>query len=92
MRVVAERLAPLVSASAVGLGLIDGDEIVYRGPGADAASGTRVALAASLSGQCVATRSAVQCHDTQRDGAVAQAETRAAGVRSLLIVPLTDES
>jgi PAS domain S-box-containing protein len=92
MDVVATHVARLVGATGIGLGLVQGDFIVYRPTDPTAQTETTVSLTDSLSGRCIASRTAFRCDDTETDPRVARDGTRAVGVRSLLIVPLCDEN
>ena len=78
----------LISAGAIGVGRIEGDEIVYWVATAPGMVGIRTPLRASLSGICIATGETAVCQDTELDTRVDRVATRTAGVRSMIIVPL----
>jgi diguanylate cyclase (GGDEF)-like protein len=90
MRVVIERSRVLTDAESAVVELLDGGDLVYRAAAGAAAGqvGTRVAVAAGLSGRCVTERRALRCDDAETDPRVDRARCRQVGVRSMLVVPL----
>jgi diguanylate cyclase (GGDEF)-like protein len=84
MHIVAERAATLTTADAASIGLVEGDDLVYRASIGTAAGlvGTHVARMASPAGRCVALRRALRIDDA----AVEPAAGRTSG--SVACVPL----
>lgn len=69
---------------------VEGDELVYRaacGNIADAV-GTRLSVAASLSGLSVRSGSVLTCSDTETDDRVDRSLTRKLNIRSMVVTPL----
>ena len=97
MHLVAERAATLLSAAAVRVALVEGDDLVYRavtGP-ATPPVGARVAREATLAGRCVSERRALRIDDTAPpsggpavNAAAATPALVGAGVVSVACVPL----
>jgi len=86
MHIVADRAVSLTSADAAAIGLLEGDDLVYRavvGAAAAALIGTHVPKAASPAGRCVVERRALRIEDAAADPAMARP-----GVASLACVPL----
>jgi PAS domain S-box-containing protein len=89
MRVIADRGLRLTGADGAVIEAIEGDELVPQVHlGVDA---PRLRLADSLSGLCVRTGELQRSDDASNDPRVGHDTYRAAGIRSLLAVPLTDE-
>jgi PAS domain S-box-containing protein len=89
MRVIADRGLRLTGASGAVIEAIEGDELVPQVHiGIEA---QRLPLAESLSGLCVRTGELQRSDDLSTDPRVGHDVYRAAGVRSLLAMPLTDE-
>lgn len=88
---VIDRARTLFGASEAGIGFIEGDEIVYRivtGPRRERNVGIRTPVTASMAGICVRTGETMRCDDSETDPRVDQRACRAAGLRSMVIVPL----
>jgi signal transduction histidine kinase len=90
MRLIAERAQKLTRASGAAIELIEGDELVYRvGNGiASRHVGLRLAIASSLSGQCMRLNEILRCDDTETDPRVDREASRKVGLRSMIVVPL----
>jgi PAS domain S-box-containing protein len=89
MRVIADRGLRLTSATGAVIESIEGEELVPQvsiGTGAP-----RLRLADSLSGLCVRTGELQRSDDVLGDPRVGHDAYGSVGVRSLLVVPLTDE-
>ncbi len=89
MRVIADRGLRLTGASGAVIESIEGDEVVpqvHIGVGAP-----RLRLADSLSGLCVRTGELQRSDDVAADPRIGHDAYREMGIRSLLVVPLTDE-
>jgi diguanylate cyclase (GGDEF)-like protein len=91
MALVAERARALTGAEAAVIELARGDEMVYEvGSGAAAAYvGTRLPIAASLSGRCVLEGRTLYCEDATADPRVSREACERVGAMSMLCVPLT---
>jgi diguanylate cyclase (GGDEF)-like protein len=86
-----DRARILLGASAASVGIIEGDEIVYKyrtGPGRDSGVAIRTPRDGSLSGICFKTGEAVYCEDSETDPRVDKVACRAQELRSMIIVPL----
>lgn len=72
--------------------LAEGDEMVYTAAtgSAEAHLGLRLSLHGSLSGRCVRNGTALCCDDAAADPRVDADACRAIGIRSMVVVPLTD--
>jgi signal transduction histidine kinase len=90
MRLIAERAQKLTRASGAAIELIERDELVYRvGNGiASRHVGLRLAIASSLSGQCMRLNEILRCDDTETDPRVDREACRKVGLRSMIVVPL----
>ncbi len=90
MHQVAEQSQQLTRASGAIVELSEGDELVYRAAcGAMSGYvGTRLKIAASLSGHCFLSGKSFCCEDTESDPRVALELCRQVGIRSMLVVPL----
>jgi signal transduction histidine kinase len=90
MRLIAERTQKLTRASGAAIELIERDELVYRvGNGiASRHVGLRLAIASSLSGQCMRLNEILRCDDTETDPRVDREACRKVGLRSMIVVPL----
>src|SRR6266436_1480973 len=90
MRLIAERTQKLTRASGAAIELIERDELVYRvGNGiASRHVGLRLAIASSLSGQCMRLNEILRCDDTETDPRVDREACRKIGLRSMIVVPL----
>ncbi len=90
MTLIAERTQNLTRAAGAAIELIERDELVYRiGTGtASRHVGLRLAIASSLSGQCMRLNEVLRCDDTERDPRVNREACRKIGLRSMVVVPL----
>ena len=90
MKAVVERARAATGADGALVELIDGDELVTRAPKGitDAPRGTRVPKE-GLSGQCVGQGVALLCRDCETDPRVDTQACLAAGLRSMVVAPLT---
>jgi signal transduction histidine kinase len=90
MTLIAERTQKLTRAAGAAIELIERDELVYRiGTGtASRHVGLRLAIASSLSGQCMRLNEVLRCDDTERDPRVNREACRKIGLRSMVVVPL----
>jgi len=90
MRLVAERATSITSATGGLIGLIEGEEIVYRVAVGSVASalGTRVPKSGSLVGECISERKPVKIDDATTDARTDAALRSRAAVRSFVVVPL----
>ena len=83
MTLIAERTQKLTRAKGAAIELIEGDELVYRvGTGmASPHVGLRLAIASSLSGQCMRLNETLRCDDTESDPRVNRKASRKIGLR-----------
>ena len=90
MTLIAERTQKLTRANGAAIELIERDELVYRvGTGmASPHVGLRLAIASSLSGQCMRLNETLRCDDTESDPRVNYEACRKIGLRSMVVVPL----
>jgi diguanylate cyclase len=89
MHIVAERAGALLSAAAVRVALVEGDDLVYRAivGAASPAAGTRVARDQTLAGRCIRERSALLLSDVAAEPRAAELAART-GIASIACVPL----
>lgn len=92
MRVVADRARAVTAAAGSSVEVIEGDEMVYAVVSGlpDVALGLRTKVTGSLSGRCVRLGVPMRCVDTEYDARVDPATCRLLGVRSMVVVPLTN--
>jgi PAS domain S-box-containing protein len=90
MNTLVERTRELTGADGAVIELAEGDWMVYRAASGTAAThvGVRVAIASSLSGQCVREARLLRCDDSESDPRVDRDACRRVGVRSMIVVPL----
>src|SRR5271165_2129331 len=90
MTLIAERTQELTRAKGAAIELIERDELVYRvGTGmASRHVGLRLAIASSLSGECMRLNETLLCDDTESDPRVNREACRKIGLRSMVVVPL----
>ena len=90
MTLIAERTQELTRAKGAAIELIERDELVYRvGTGmASRHVGLRLAIASSLSGQCMRLNETLLCDDTESDPRVNREACHKIGLRSMVVVPL----
>lgn len=91
MAVIVDRIQELTHASGSVIEMVEGDELVYRAANGVAAAhvGLRLKIATSLSGRCVETGEILCCDDTETDARVDLAACRRMGIRSMVVVPLS---
>jgi diguanylate cyclase (GGDEF)-like protein len=91
MPAVVERARTATAADGGSVELMDGRDLVTRAVSgiADAPRETRVSMEHTLSGLSVHQGVALICRDTETDERVDRAACRAAGVRSMIVAPLT---
>jgi diguanylate cyclase (GGDEF)-like protein len=89
--VVVGRTRTATGADGGSVELMDGHDLVTRATSGivDAPKGARVRMEHSLSGHCMRQGVALICRDTETDGRVDRDACRAAGVRSMVVAPLT---
>lgn len=94
MQLVCDRTMALTGAEAVGLALLEGEELVFKAAGGTAAKfvGIRVKPEASISGWCLRTGRISRIDDSEADERTAKHATRAVGARSIVTAPLFSES
>lgn len=90
MRLVADRASTLTSATGAIVGLVEGDEIVYRAAvgSLTAGLGNRVPREGSLAGSCIADRKPTRIDDASADERVDVDIRSRAAARSFVIAPL----
>ena len=90
MTLIAERTQKLTRAKGAAIELIEREDLVYRvGTGmASRHVGLRLAIASSLSGQCMRLNETLRCDDTESDPRVNYEACRKIGLRSMVVVPL----
>ncbi|HYY31793.1 MAG TPA: GAF domain-containing protein [Chthoniobacterales bacterium] len=90
MTLIAKRTQKLTRAKGAAIELIERDELVYRvGTGmASRHVGLRLAIASSLSGECMRLHETLRCDDTESDPRVNREACRKIGLRSMVVVPL----
>jgi signal transduction histidine kinase len=90
MTLIAERTQKLTRAKGAAIELIEREDLVYRvGTGmASRHVGLRLAIASSLSGQCMRLNETLRCDDTESDPRVDRETCRKIGLRSMVVVPL----
>ncbi len=88
---ILDRARTLLGATAASVGIIEGDEIVYKyrtGPGRESGVAIHTPRRASLSGICADSGEAVYCADSEIDARVDKNACRQQGLRSMIIAPL----
>jgi diguanylate cyclase (GGDEF)-like protein/PAS domain S-box-containing protein len=93
LTVVVERAVTLVGADGAGVELVEGDDLVLATATASLGGvrGRRLAMAASLSGQCARTSQALRSDDTHADPRVDVAAALESGTGSVVVAPFTSE-
>jgi diguanylate cyclase (GGDEF)-like protein len=90
-QIVAERAATLTSADGALIGLVEGEDLVYRavfGPLLQGLLGAHVPKSASLAGRCVVERRALRSEDTVADPEAGASGGGRGGSASIACVPL----
>jgi PAS domain S-box-containing protein len=87
---VARHARTITGAGAAVVELADGDQMLYAAVDGKALPylGMRLARQSSLSGKCLALRTALRCDDAELDPRVDRIATRKVGARSMILVPL----
>lgn len=87
---ITRRSQELTGATGAAVGLLEGDEMVYRAASgsAEASVGLRVKAAAGLPGLCVRNAEVLLCDDAEVDDRVDRGTCRNVGARSMAVVPL----
>ncbi|HEX5341136.1 MAG TPA: GAF domain-containing protein [Duganella sp.] len=90
MDAASAKAVELTGADGAVVELLEDDSIVYRSASglAEAQLGLRMAVANSLSGLVLTSRSAAVCTDSETDERVNRAACRKVGLRAMVIVPL----
>jgi transcriptional regulator with GAF, ATPase, and Fis domain len=90
MNTLVERARELTGADGAVIELAEGDWMVCKAASGTAAShvGVRVAIASSLTGQCVREGRLLRCDDSETDPRVDREACRKVGLRSMIVVPL----
>src|ERR1700722_17905810 len=84
------RLATGATGAAIGL-IRDGEMVCRATTGGDAPDlGVRFEMVTGLSGECLQTEKIQQCDDTDTDPRVNAEACRSLGVRSILVLPLSE--
>ena len=93
METIAESITKLTKADGATVGLIEGDDLVYRyATGPDTSFvGLHASPAAGLCGRLIQTGEILRCDDSETDPRVARDLCRRFGVRSFVSVPLFHE-
>lgn len=90
LQLLVERARYVTGASGAAIALREGGELVCRassGPSAPQV-GAELELNSGLTSECVRTRQVLRCPDTESDTRVNHENSRALGIRSLMVVPL----
>lgn len=90
MKLVTQTTLELVAADGAVIEIAEGDSLSYRAASGTAVAqlGVKVALKASLSGECMRRAEALICTDSEADPRVDRAACRRVGLRSMVVVPL----
>lgn len=90
MGIVVERAAALTSATGAIVGIVEGEEIVYRAAARPTtlALGTRLSKAKSVPGRCITDRAPIKIDDTAADARVDSETVGRTGAGSIVCVPL----
>ena len=93
MQLIAERVQNVANADGVAIGLLKGDQLVYR---AGSGSATRYVGRQVMATLCVSTRSAgsgeiLRVENAQTDSRIEAAICRQFGAQSLLVLPIHDD-
>ena len=94
MRLVVERTPDATGGTGAAIGLVHGDDIVFRAASGVVAgrNGYCIPLDASLTGRALRAGEAIRCNNTELDSRVDGEAAREIGVRSLIAAPLLDGS
>jgi putative methionine-R-sulfoxide reductase with GAF domain len=89
-QLIAERLQQITNASGIAIGIVEGDELVYRAATGSAAgeAGSRGPLDSSLSANCLNSGQILQCSNVKKDSVLSAELCRERGVKSLVAAPV----
>lgn len=90
---IAERVLKVTSAAGVAIGIVEGEEVVYRVATGSAAGevGFRLPIDDSLSVHCLRNGQILQSSDAEKDPRLSVKLCRERGVRSLIALPIYHE-
>jgi putative methionine-R-sulfoxide reductase with GAF domain len=93
MHVIANRARNVTGATGVAIGLLKGDQLVYRAGSGSAATlvGRQVMATLSVSANAEARREILRVEDAETDAGIGGAVCRQFGAKSLLILPIYDD-
>jgi diguanylate cyclase len=91
METITERTQVLTGADGCVIEMLEGMEMVYRAASGTAARyiGLRLKAETSLSGRCAWEQVVLRCEDTETDDRVDRDACRKVGLRSMVVVPLS---
>jgi PAS domain S-box-containing protein len=89
-QLVVDRMQDLTGAEGAGIGLIEGENIVYRAVAGTLPRGLTMRCDAGLTGICLRTGETVLSADIQADARTNQHMATALGARAAVVVPLRD--
>jgi TonB family protein len=94
LAVIAQRAQSITNASGAAIALSEGDasEIVCRARAGSSAPevGTPLPVEETFTGLCIQSGKELRCDDAETDTRVDQAAIRALGIRSMVVVPITE--
>lgn len=92
MQLAAERAQAVTAADGAAVEAVEGDDMVYRAASGMAADwlGLRLAVTQSFSGRCARLGVPMRCVDAAYDARVDREACRRIGIRSMVVVPVTD--
>jgi len=88
MRIAIERAQQLTGAETVGIGLVDNDDLVFKGVSDPSAAGSRVKIANSLAGEAIRSKQLLLSGDISQDPRSHADAAALPDSKSLLSVPL----
>lgn len=93
MHLIAHRARNVANATGVAIGLLKGDQLVYRAGSGSASAyiGRHVVATLSVPGTTEASREILRVEDARTDARIEAAICRQFGARSLLILPIYDD-
>lgn len=93
MQVITDRSRALLKGDGAVVEMLEDDELVYRSGAGNLAhhTGERIKVKGSLSGMAMAQDAVLQCDDTENDARVNREVCRRIGIRSMVVVPLTNK-
>jgi PAS domain S-box-containing protein len=92
MQALVEQAPEITESAGAVIEMIDGDDLVYVAASGTASEhiGLRLPIDHSLSGVAVRENTLIRCDDTELDFRVDAAACRKIGIRSMIVVPLTE--